>query len=207
VDVVINKANQTISWIPPAPIGYGTPLSDSQLNATVAGVAGGSTPGTLTYTPGTEAILLPGTHTLSVTAAETANYLASSATVPIVVNPYTSGGFLQPITTNRAFKQGSTIPIKWQVQDASGQVLTSLVAISSLSVFGPNGVTLLYPGNNGSSGSTVLRNDDGQFIFNWHTKGFALGSYIITVALVDGTTVTDTILLSKTGPASGLGTS
>src|SRR6185295_5362946 len=52
-DVTINvaKANQTITWANPAGIVYGTALSATQLNATVAGVSGGSAAGALTYTP------------------------------------------------------------------------------------------------------------------------------------------------------------
>ena len=91
-----------------------------------------------------------------------------SATVNV---NYLSSGFLSPISLNRAFKQGSTIPIKWQLTDASGHLITSLSAITSLTVSGPTSATL-YPGNNSSSGATVLRNDGTQYIYNWQTKGF-----------------------------------
>ncbi|MCA9011876.1 MAG: HYR domain-containing protein [Planctomycetaceae bacterium] len=204
VDIVINKAVQTITWSTPDAIGYGTPLSDTQLNATVAGVSGGTAPGTLTYSPAAGTILLSGSQTLSVTAAETMNYREATSSVTLVVNPYTSNSYLSPIKPNRAFKQGSTVVIKWQVWDASGNVLTSLAAITGLTVTGPGGTTTLWPGNNNSSGSTTLRNDDGQYIYNWQTKGFELGSYVITAAFADGTSISETILLSKTGNAAGL---
>src|SRR5207244_4209053 len=45
VTIDVAKAEQTIQWSNPADIVYGTPLSSTQLNATVNG------PGTLTYTP------------------------------------------------------------------------------------------------------------------------------------------------------------
>ena len=202
--IAINKASQTITWSNPAAINYGTPLSGTQLNATVLGVTGGSAAGALTYSPSAGAVLLAGTQTLMVTAAATTNYLSASKSVSLVVNPYISSGFLSPISLNRAFKLGSTVPIKWQLSDASGNAVTSLAAVTTLKVTGPGGTTLLYPGNNSSSGSTVLRHDGSQFIYNWQTKGFALGNYTITATLADGGSVTQTIMLSTSGAAASL---
>lgn len=70
----ITKANQTIAWATPAAITYGDLLSGSELNATVEGVSGGSTPGALIYSPAAGTVLLAGNHTLMVTAAATQNY-------------------------------------------------------------------------------------------------------------------------------------
>ncbi|MCY2949606.1 MAG: MBG domain-containing protein, partial [Planctomycetota bacterium] len=86
---VISKANQTITWATPASILQGTALQATQLNATVDGVSGGSAAGALTYTPAAGTVLAVGTHTLSVSAAATSNYLAASRTVQIVVNSTT----------------------------------------------------------------------------------------------------------------------
>jgi len=77
IDVI--KAQQTITWLAPAPIVYGTPLSSTQLNAT-------ATAGALTYNPPTGTILSAGDgQTLTVTAAATANYNAATAAVTIDV--------------------------------------------------------------------------------------------------------------------------
>jgi hypothetical protein len=86
---VISKANQTITWATPASILQGAALQATQLNATVDGVSGGSAAGALTYTPAAGTVLAVGTHTLSVSAAATSNYLAASRTVQIVVNSTT----------------------------------------------------------------------------------------------------------------------
>ena len=70
--LTINKANQTITWANPANITIGTPLSNAQLNATVAGVTGGSAPGALTYTPPAGTVLAAGANqALKVDAAAT----------------------------------------------------------------------------------------------------------------------------------------
>jgi hypothetical protein len=82
----IAKADQTISWNAPTAITYGTALSSAQLNATVAGVAGGSAAGALTYSPASGTILNSGTHTLSVSAAATTNYNSVTETVSLIVN-------------------------------------------------------------------------------------------------------------------------
>src|SRR4029079_17084217 len=79
----IAKANQTITWSNPSDIVYGTALGATQLNATVAGVAGGSAPGALNYTPGAGTVLHAGARALQVDAAMTANYNAASKTVSI----------------------------------------------------------------------------------------------------------------------------
>src|ERR1051326_2620629 len=88
--ITITKANQTISWSNPAAIVYGTALDGTQLNATVAGVSGGSAPGALTYTPLAGTVLSAGNgQTLRVDAAATSNYNSAYKTVTIDVNKVT----------------------------------------------------------------------------------------------------------------------
>jgi hypothetical protein len=61
---MISKANHRISWSTPAPIVFGTSLGNTQLNAAVTGVQGGTAPGALTYTPAAGTILGVGTRQL-----------------------------------------------------------------------------------------------------------------------------------------------
>lgn len=82
--LVINKANQVISWTNPQGIVYGTALSATQLNAALT--AG---EGSLTYSPVSGSILGYGSHTLTVKAAETTNYNAAEATVILQVEKAT----------------------------------------------------------------------------------------------------------------------
>ena len=86
VTLVVNKADQNISWANPGAIVYGTKLGATQLNASVAGVSGGSAPGELTYTPGSGTVLNAGSQTLNVIAAATTNYNEANKSVTIVVN-------------------------------------------------------------------------------------------------------------------------
>jgi MBG domain (YGX type)/FG-GAP-like repeat/Viral BACON domain/Putative binding domain, N-terminal len=85
VAIDVAKAKQTLSWAPPAPIVYGTPLSATQLNAAVA-VAGPSPAGTLVYAPAAGTVLDAGARTLTVTAQATANYESATTSVSIQVN-------------------------------------------------------------------------------------------------------------------------
>ena len=86
VNLIVEKANQAITWNTPVPITYGTRLSGTQLNASVAGVSGGTPAGALSYTPPANTLLNAGTNRLTVTAAATANYNAASQGVDLVVN-------------------------------------------------------------------------------------------------------------------------
>jgi hypothetical protein len=80
------KATPTINWANPPDIDQGTPLDNTQLNATASWVVAGSpvtVPGTFVYTPPASTILPVGTQTLSVlfTPNDTANYNPATATV------------------------------------------------------------------------------------------------------------------------------
>ena len=88
---ISDKTVPVICWSNPVAITYGTELSATQLNATAREVcgAGSDLPGTFTYSPTTGVILIPGTHTLSVTFAPTdsVTYSSATGTVNITVNP------------------------------------------------------------------------------------------------------------------------
>ena len=85
--ITVTQATPVITWAAPAAIPYGTPLSATQLDATVAGVGGAVLPGTLVYAPAAGTVLNPGTQMLSVTFTPTdaVDYTTATATVPIMV--------------------------------------------------------------------------------------------------------------------------
>lgn len=82
VQLLVNKANPTLTWAPPAAITYGTALSTVQLNATA------SVPGTFAYSPAAGTVLHAGTQTVSVTftPTDTNDYNPATTTIPIQVN-------------------------------------------------------------------------------------------------------------------------
>ena len=85
--ITVTQAVPVITWATPAGIPYGTPLSATQLDATVAGVGTGALAGTLVYTPPAGTVLMPGTQTLSVafTPTDAVDYTTATASVNIVV--------------------------------------------------------------------------------------------------------------------------
>ncbi|UOQ66085.1 MBG domain-containing protein [Hymenobacter volaticus] len=101
--VTATKANQTITWANPAAIVYGTPLSNTQLNATVAGAPYGTAAGALTYTPASGTVLNAGSQTLRVDAAATDNYNAASKTVTLQVDQQTVNPVADTYYTGSSF--------------------------------------------------------------------------------------------------------
>ena len=81
----VNQVSPTITWATPAAITYGTPLSDTQLDATA------SVQGTFTYSPAAGTVLSAGTQSLSVTftPTDTTDYTTATATVTLLVNQAT----------------------------------------------------------------------------------------------------------------------
>jgi hypothetical protein len=125
---------------------------------------------------------------------------------------YTFTGFLPPLATagdssySGAFED-DVIPIKWQIQDISGNYVTDLTVNTLKEYFTPlpkNKVCPLpstAPGNYkliplyspaaGVAPSKVkpkntFTSNSNQFIFNWNSEDYPLGCYIIELDLQDG---------------------
>jgi Flp pilus assembly CpaE family ATPase len=82
VSLTVAKATPAVTWPKPDSIVYGAALCVTQLNATAA------VPGSFAYSPALGETLEPGVHELSVefTPADTLNYTAARAIVPLTVN-------------------------------------------------------------------------------------------------------------------------
>lgn len=78
---IVNKATPTISWTNPPDITYGTPLGNSQLNATA------NVPGAFTYSPAAGAVLNAGqSQTLSVSFMPDDNSNYNTAAAAVIIN-------------------------------------------------------------------------------------------------------------------------
>jgi hypothetical protein len=205
--ITITKANQTITWNAPATMIFGAPLSAIQLNASVSGVAGGSAPGALSYTPVAGTVLSVGSHTLTVTAAATSNYNSAIKTVTILVQYQGAGTIcngdaghqiLQPINTDgtSVWKQGSTVPAKFRVCDANGNSIGTAGVVSNFGLYRIGGGILTSVVELSIDNST---NDLGwhfdpaaqQWIYNMSTKiapiNLTNNTYYFQITLNDGT--------------------
>ena len=103
---------------------------------------------------------------------------------------YLFNGFFSPVSTNKTFKLGSTVPLKWTLQNAQQGFISSFSSIAAVQVApdpsclaGGEGV----PFDAGSAGNSGLQFQDNTFQFNWKTTGLAAGCYAASVALDDGT--------------------
>ncbi|HEV2950414.1 MAG TPA: PxKF domain-containing protein, partial [Gemmataceae bacterium] len=122
--------------------------------------------------------------------------------------PFNFSGFLPPLSNNMAFGLNRTIPIKFQLHDFDGSLITALSAVTSLQIqaLDATGHPVGSPFNPTPTGGTALRNDGSQYVFNWQTKGLAAGNYEILLTLADGTVQTKVLQLTKSGSSSGLTT-
>jgi uncharacterized protein len=103
---------------------------------------------------------------------------------------YLFNGFFSPVSTNKTFKLGSTVPLKWTLQNAQQTFISSFSSIVAVQVApdpscaagGEN-----VPFDAGSAGNSGLQFQDNTFQFNWKTTGLAAGCYAASVSLDDGT--------------------
>jgi hypothetical protein len=134
-----------------------------------------------------------GSKTLTASYPGDDNFKPSSDTETHGVQ-YIFVGFLPPIDNlpiPNSTKAGQTIPIKWQLKDYAGNI------ISNLNTLAPNGLTSGSVACSVTSadvieelaapGSTVFRFDGTQFIYNWQTVKGWNGCRLLQVKLSDGT--------------------
>ena len=122
--LTILPAAPAIHWESPAPIGYGTALGGTQLNATASGVGGVSLAGEFAYTPAAGTILSAGSHVLVVDfTPNDRNYTGASQTVVLEVTSPVSvlrfRGFFRPVKNPPLFnrmKAGRAVPIRFVVE-------------------------------------------------------------------------------------------
>lgn len=132
-----------------------------------------------------------GTKTFTVEAADNAG---NSATKIVTYHVgYTYGGILQPINADGSsiFKLGSTLPVKFQLEDANGNFVTNAGAKIYLAKIS-SGITGTEAEATSTSAATLgnlFRYDStsNQYIFNIGTKSLSTGTWQLRIELDDGT--------------------
>ncbi len=123
----VNRASQTVNWATPAQITNATPLSSTQLNATVS-VVGPAAGGAITYDVAAGTVLSAGDHTLTATAAATTNYDAAQRSVVLhvcglpVINSQTPSGMAYTFDGNSltlSVDASSTTALHYQWYDGT----------------------------------------------------------------------------------------
>ena len=118
-----------------------------------------------------------GTTVVTWTATDDSGNSATATTT--VIAAYGFRGLLPPyVAPPKAFKIGSTIPLKWQYTDATGNVVDSSQANPSIGI-STEGASIEV----NDAGKSGLRYDSDTmtWVFNWQTKGLTAGIYSIRI--------------------------
>lgn len=105
---------------------------------------------------------------------------------------YNFSGFLAPVSLGKPFKLGSTIPVKFQLTDANGNVVPSAVATTTIQKFSgtePVGDPIETISTSSADVGNTFRYSslENQYIYNLNTRPLSQGLWQIRVALDDGT--------------------
>lgn len=129
-----------------------------------------------------------GGYTYTVTATDKAGNTTTRSAAYTAT--YGFGGFQPPVTLDRPFKKGSTIPVKFTLNDGCGGTVTNAVARLTLQLLSgaePAGDPIDAVSNVPDSGNVFrYSGTDGGFIYNLATAGLASGSYRASVTTDDG---------------------
>ncbi len=224
---VKGNTTTTITTDSPAPSILGQPVTVAFAVAPVSPAVGTPT-GTVTVTDGLGAScaapLVSGSGSCAITPAAggtvtlTATYPGDAAfnasvgtrthTVLVFYNftgfrsPLSTAGTLSSPTFSGTQNNGSAVPLKWQLRDSTGNILTSISTTQLLQAFAFTGgacsgqatgpMLILYNPTNGATGGSTFRYDttNNQFIFNWDSSSaFGPGCYELVLTLNDGSPV------------------
>jgi hypothetical protein len=130
------------------------------------------------------------TNTFTLTATDVAGNTATQTSTFAVV--YNFIGFLPPIPNDGSglFKLGRTVPVKFQLTDAKGALISTAVAHLTIQMISGNTlqgtpIDASAPGN--ADVGDLFRFDGTQYIFNWSTQPLSIGTWQLQARLDDGT--------------------
>ncbi|HTK16568.1 MAG TPA: HYR domain-containing protein [Acidimicrobiia bacterium] len=180
--------NQSVIAVGPsgAPVSFSTSATD---------IVDGSV--SVHCTPASGSTFAPGATTVNCSAAD-AHSNSAHGTFSVTVTFDISGGLLQPVNPNalNTVKNGSTVPLKWQVPSPSGGYITTTAIVSAFVLTQVNcaslSTTVLDAVDFTTTGGTSLRYDTtaNQFIQNWQTPKKAGNCYRVDIVFVGGQKLT-----------------
>ncbi|MEN8261931.1 MAG: PxKF domain-containing protein [Nitrospirota bacterium] len=133
-----------------------------------------------------------GSHDFTVSAADNAgNSDSLSVEYSVVYASPNPDFFLPPVRSDRVFKLGSTVPVKFQLTDANGAYISTAAATIALQKYSgeePFGEPLDAASTSGADTGSLFRYDSiaSQYIYNLSTEALSRGIWQIRVTLDDG---------------------
>jgi hypothetical protein len=130
------------------------------------------------------------TNTFTLTATDVAgNTATQTATFAVVYNFI---GFLPPIPNDGSglFKLGRTVPVKFQLTDAKGTLISTAVAHLTIQMISGNtlqGTPIDASASGNADVGDLFRFDGTEYIFNWSTNPLSTGTWQLQARLDDGT--------------------
>ncbi|NOU91228.1 DUF5011 domain-containing protein, partial [Paenibacillus sp. LMG 31460] len=155
-------------------------------------------------TTGTVDTSKEGTYSITYTVQDHAGNTAIATRTVQVINVYKFSGILQPINVDgqSIFKQGSTVPVKFQLTDALNQYVSNLSASIKVTYLSADvdGTDIEDVISTDASTGTLFRYDStaNQYIFNLSTKNLEAGKYQVEVLLPSTYTLVSTTPLKIT---------
>jgi hypothetical protein len=129
----------------------------------------------------------PGHTTVTATATDAAG---NATTCPFTVSvAYAWSGVLQPINADGSsvFKLGNTVPVIFQLTGPSACISTLAATLAYTKVSSSVSSPVNKAGSTSAATSgSLFRYSNGQYVFNWGTKGLASGTYQLQIDLGDG---------------------
>jgi hypothetical protein len=195
VTYTINKVTLTVT-ADNKTIIFGQPLPTFTFQ--YSGFVDGETASAIDVAPtcGVGSILMFGSYPIVCSGGSDNNYAFSYVNGTLTVQAWTLKGFYQPVDMNGVWntvKNGSTVPLKFQVFSGSTELTSVSVvkSVTSAQVACSGGSEDAIEEVVATTGGTVLRYDStgGQFIDNWQVPRTASKCYRVTMTTVDGSSL------------------
>jgi hypothetical protein len=191
VDVLGPSVNQDttapVITVPTDITAEATSAGGAVVNFTVSATDDVDPNPTLTASPASGSTFPLGTTTVTGTATD-AHGNSASRTFTVTVR-YSWAGYRQPINEDGSsiFKQGSTVPVKFQLTGASVGITDAVARLYYAKVSeGIEGTYLEAVSTASATTGNLFRLSGGQYVFNLGTSDLSEGTYRLKVDLGDG---------------------